>query len=53
MLQVTKITRAGSMGGKTTVEVDLAMYEKRSGAEDKLLVTARGVYKRLGALRAL
>lgn len=39
--------------GRTTVEVDLALYEKSSGEAGKPLVTGTGIFKRLGALRAI
>jgi len=53
--QVTSVKSGSSIGvGKTTVEVDLALYEEGlNGRADRLLVTGAGIFKRMGALRAL
>ena len=54
VLQVTNVKSGSSIGvGKTTVEVDLALYEQEPNGHERLLVTASGIFKRMGALRAL
>eukprot|EP00877_Chromochloris_zofingiensis_P002939 jgi/Chrzof1/12646/Cz07g02070.t1 len=39
--------------GKCSVEVDIGIYQTQLDGSEKLLVTGTGIYKRLGALRAL
>jgi hypothetical protein len=39
--------------GKVTVEVDIHLYERLDGGGTRVLATATGIFKRLGALRAL
>lgn len=52
--QVTRISDSGRAGiGKVTVEVDMAVYLERPDGSTKVLVTASGIFKKLGALRAL
>lgn len=43
---------SSDVGSKATVQVDLSLYHSLGGHE-KLLATATGIFKRLGALRAL
>ncbi len=39
--------------GKSTVEVDVSIYQQLPGGQEKLLVHGTGIFKRLGALRAM
>jgi hypothetical protein len=39
--------------GKSTVEVDVSIFQLLPGGQEKLLVTGTGIFKRLGALRAM
>ena len=53
---VVKIRDTADVGsGKTSVQVDLALClaAGEGGAEEKLLASATGIFKKLGALRAL
>lgn len=50
--QIVRIKESDQPGGKATVQVDMNMYQSLGGHE-KLLCSATGLFKKLGALRAL
>jgi hypothetical protein len=50
--QATSVKRS-ERSGRIAVEVSLGLYEKQAGGVEKALVTGTGVFKRLGALRAI
>jgi acyl-coenzyme A thioesterase PaaI-like protein len=50
--QIVRVTESGEVGSKATVQVDLTLH-RRAGGTEKLLATATGLFKKLGALRAL
>ena len=50
--QIVKVRESGDVGGKATVQVDLTLHQVVGGHE-KMLATASGIFKKLGALRAL
>jgi hypothetical protein len=39
--------------GKSTVEVDVHIFQLGADGQEKLLATGTGIFKRLGALRAM
>lgn len=49
---VVKVKESGEVGAKATVQVDMTLHHMMGGQE-KLLATASGIFKKLGALRAL
>jgi hypothetical protein len=51
---VVKIRDTADIGsGKTSVQVDLALCLEQPAGQEKLLASATGIFKKLGALRAL
>ena len=51
---VVKIRDTADVGsGKTSVQVDLALCLVQPAGQEKLLASATGIFKKLGALRAL
>lgn len=50
--QIVSIQEGTDIGQKATVQVDLSLYQSVGGHE-KLLVTGTGIFKKVGALRAL
>lgn len=50
--QIVRIKESDSPGNKATVQVDMSLYHSLGGHE-KLLASATGIFKKLGALRAL
>lgn len=50
--QITRIKDSGEVGSRATVQVDMTLHLPVGGHE-KLLATATGIFKKLGALRAL
>ena len=50
--QITRVKDTGEVGSKATVQVDTSLYQLIGGHE-KLLATSTGIFKKLGALRAL
>ncbi|EFN51182.1 hypothetical protein CHLNCDRAFT_59311 [Chlorella variabilis] len=50
--QIVRIKESESPGSKATVQVDMNLYHSLGGHE-KLLASATGIFKKLGALRAL
>lgn len=50
--QITRVKDSGEVGSKATVQVDTSLYQAIGGHE-KLLATSTGIFKKLGALRAL
>ncbi|KAK9820014.1 hypothetical protein WJX72_005151 [[Myrmecia] bisecta] len=51
--QVVQISDSTTVAGKATVQVDITLHKKLSGGAEKLLAQGSGVFKKLGALRAL
>lgn len=51
-LQATDVQRS-ARSKRVSVNVDLSICERRGSGQEALLVTASGVFKRLGALRAI
>lgn len=52
--QVVKIKESTTVGsGKATVQVDLSLHMVQDGQREKLLATGTGIFKKLGAVRAL
>lgn len=53
--RVVEIKQSSSPTGRTSVEVDVHIYQaaQEVGGPEKLLVHASGLFKRLGAARAL
>lgn len=52
--QVVKIKDSANVGGgKATVQVDMSLHLAQPGGRETLLATATGIFKKLGALRAL
>ncbi|KAL4423625.1 hypothetical protein ABPG77_009212 [Micractinium sp. CCAP 211/92] len=50
--QIVRIKESDAPGSKATVQVDMNLYHSLGGHE-KLLASATGIFKKLGALRAL
>ncbi|KAI7839781.1 hypothetical protein COHA_006581 [Chlorella ohadii] len=50
--QIVRIRESDTPGSKATVQVDMSLYHSLGGHE-KLLASATGIFKKLGALRAL
>jgi hypothetical protein len=50
--QIVRIKESDTPGSKATVQVDMSLYHSLGGHE-KLLASATGIFKKLGALRAL
>jgi acyl-coenzyme A thioesterase PaaI-like protein len=50
--QIMKVKDSSELGAKATVQVDMTLHQLIGGHE-KLLATASGIFKKLGALRAL
>lgn len=50
--EIVKVKESGDVGAKATVQVDLTLHQVVGGHE-KLLATGSGIFKKLGALRAL
>lgn len=50
--EVVSVKDSGELGHKAAIQVDMSLHHRVGGAE-KLLATASGIFKKLGALRAL
>lgn len=50
--EIINVKDSGEVGAKATVQVDMSLYQSIGGHE-KLLATGSGLFKKLGALRAL
>jgi len=50
--EIVSVKESGEVGAKATVQVDLSLHQNLGGHE-KLLATGSGIFKKLGALRAL
>jgi hypothetical protein len=50
--QIVKVKETGDVAAKATVQVDMTLHHVVGGHE-KLLATSSGIFKKLGALRAL
>lgn len=50
--QIVRIKESDTPGSKATVQVDMTLYHSLGGHE-KVLASATGIFKKLGALRAL
>lgn len=50
--KATKVTKS-QRTGRPSVTVEFGVFEKKEGGEERPLVTGTGVFKRLGALRAI
>ena len=51
--QVVKMELLSGPGRKATVQVQLTLHKLNAGGKETLLASAQGVYKKLGALRAM
>ncbi len=51
--EVVDVISSGEVGSKSTVHVSLKLMQKTALGTEKLLCTGEGVFKKLGALRAL
>ena len=51
--QVAKMELMSGPGRKATVQVQLTLHKLSLGGKESLLASAEGVYKKLGALRAM
>lgn len=51
--QLAKLQLQSGPGRKATVQVHLTLHRLNSGGKETLLASAEGVYKKLGALRAM
>jgi hypothetical protein len=51
--QVVKMNERHTAERKSSVHVELTLHKVEVGGKEKLLATAEGVFKKLGALRAL
>lgn len=50
---VVDVTEGEELGSKATVQVDLTLHQKLPNGQETLLVRGSGIFKKLGALRAL
>lgn len=50
---VVNITEGADVGSKATVQVDLSLHQRMENNQEKLLARGSGIFKKLGALRAL
>lgn len=50
---IVNIREGDQVGSKATVQVDLTLHQKMDKNQEKLLATGSGIFKKLGALRAL
>lgn len=50
--QIVRIKESSEIGTKSSVQVDMSLYHNMGGHE-KLVATCTGIFKKLGALRAL
>lgn len=51
--QIVKIKEAPAAGGRASVQVDLTLHLEKVDGTETLLAAGTGIFKKLGALRAL